>query len=607
MLVFAAAFMAAGVFLLPYQFPPETPILSASSIAGFNNSIAYLCFVVALPALAVLAAGELAGDSSVKILGNSEALFRRPDAFVIAVLAAHAALFGSLYLWKHGFVFAEALYFQETAYRLAAGAKPFVDFNFFYGPALLYPTAFLARYVGLPAAYALYYVVCYLFGLYLLFILLAALIDDRRWVRTWFAFFAFGFFNPITGLNYTFARFLLPPIALLAAWRCLQTPSVRRISSAACLLALAILCSPDIGVVTALGIGVLGTSRLVGDWQAGRSITPTAAVLTVILLGGLAMAGAASLLIDGTSQPALAYLTPIVTFSAGAWSTPIDPSAPMLALLAFSVLVAAILWSTWRAHPFSATASLMAGYAVMFVLMERAIFGKADVEHIAFSGLPVFCFAAGWSVAAAHRRSPAKWVAATLAVAVIAPLQFYHAMLFLPSLAWRTIPVAAAVESLPKATSASKEEIQRSLSRAVEYFGPDRPYYMHKLEYYRLPIYLRYQLKPVLYHPSLTSAFTRKDIEDVIADLRRSHAIVLARRSDLQGHAVAHLHPRWWHYVTSSPLPGSTVFNLTVEFQGRLEAPLVSFLNSSYDRRFEDGDVVGLVLQHDAIPGHALQ
>jgi hypothetical protein len=187
------------------------------------------------------------------------------------------------------------------------------------------------------------------------------------------------------------------------------------------------------------------------------------------------------------------------------------------------------------------------------------------------------------------------------------PLQFYHAMLFLPSLAWRTLPVAAAVESVPKATSPSKEEIQGSLSRAVEHFGPDRSYYMHKLEYYRLPIYLRYQLKPVLYHPSLTSAFTPRDIENVIADLRRSHAIVLVRRGDLQSKTPGHLDPRWWHYITSSPLPGSTVFNLTVEFQARLEAPLVSFLNSSYDPRFEDGDIVGLVPQHDSIPGHALQ
>ena len=114
-------------------------------------------------------------------------------------------------------------------------------------------------------------------------------------------------------------------------------------------------------------------------------------------------------------------------------------------------------------------------------------------------------------------------------------------------------------------------------------------------------------MKPVLYHPSLTSAFTEQDIENVIADLRRSHAVVLVRRADLEGTAAVPAAPRWWNYITSSPLPGSTVFSLTLEFQARLEAPLVRFLNASYDRGFEDGDIVGLLLRPDSTTGHALQ
>ena len=119
---------------------------------------------------------------------------------------------------------------------------------------------------------------------------------------------------------------------------------------------------------------------------------------------------------------------------------------------------------------------------------------------------------------------------------------------------------------------------------------------MHRLEYYRLPIYLRYQLKPFLYHPSLTSAFTTKDIEGVIGSLRETDVIVLARRSDLVVTPPRLFPMRWWYYATSSPLPGSQVYNLTLEFQSRLEAPLVQFLNSDYYvRAFEDGEIVGLV------------
>lgn len=69
-------------------------------------------------------------------------------------------------------------------------------------------------------------------------------------------------------------------------------------------------------------------------------------------------------------------------------------------------------------------------------------------------------------------------------------------------------------------SSATKEAIQANIARAVEQFGRDRLYYMHKLEYYRLPIYLRFGLEPILYFPSLTTAFTEADIQRVILELR---------------------------------------------------------------------------------------
>lgn len=605
-LILATAFLLAGVFVLPYQFPPASPILSASLLAGFNNSVAYACYVAGLGALGLLLANRFPASPVFSRVKDSRVLFGPPPPFVVGVMAAHALLFFGLYLWKHGFFFAEALYFQETAYRVEAGTRPFVDFNFFYGPALVYPTAFLARYLGLQPAYALYYIGSYLLGLYFLYVLLAALIDDRRWVVGWFLIFAVGFFNPITGLNYTLTRFLLPPVSLLAVWRCRQRRTASRMTAASLLLATALLCSPDIGIVALLAAGVTVAAGLFADRAVWDTAVANVAATGGAIAAGIALAGAALLVIDGTTQPVVAYLRPILTFSAGGWNTPIDPSVPMLTLLGFGVMAAAILWRTWCADPASATAPLAAGYAAMFVLMERAIFGKADVEHIAFSGLPSFCLAACWSVAGVRGRGRGTWAAAALVVGVIVPLQFYHAMLFLPSLMHRTAPIAAPASDQATAASSSKEAVQASLSRAVEHFGPDQPYYMHKLEYYRLPIYLRYRLKPVLYQPSLTSAFTRQDIEGVIAELQHTHAVVLARRADIDGPAAPAPPSRWWNYITSSPLPGSTVFTLTLEFQSRLEAPLVRFLNGSYDRRFEDGDVVGLVLRQDTT-GHAVQ
>jgi hypothetical protein len=514
---------------------------------------------------------------------------------VIGTMIGCAALFGFLYRVTHGFMFAEALYFQDAAYRVRAGMTPFVDFNFFYGPLLVYPTALLSRYLGLSGAYAVYYVATWLAGLYLLWVVVAALVDDRRLAICWFLFFAVGFINPITGLNYTFTRFMLPPVTLLAVWRSLHGFTWPRSVIAVALVALAILCSPDIGVVTLAGAAVLSALSLA---QAGAGGGAARVRCVAIPLAGVIVAGGALMLIDGTVGSLEAYFRPIVTFSAGGWSTPIDPSVPMLALLGFSALVAALLWAMWWRAPISPMGALAAGYAAMFMLMQRSIFAKADVEHIAYSGIPVFVAAAGWSSSSPVNRRRSTWLAGALLVGIVAPLQFYHAMLFLPSVVQRasraTVVSAAGAAAAP---AASKDAIRASLARAVEFFGPDRIYYMHHLEYYRLPIYVDYQLKPFLYHPSLTSVFTREDIEGVTRELQASQAVVLTRRVDLDLPVVRPLPTRWWYFATSSPLPGSAVFNLTVQFQARLEEPLRQFLVTNYTRQFENGEIVGLTFR----------
>ena len=596
-----------GVFVLPYVFPPSSSILSASALAGFNNSVAYVCYVLALCLLAFTLAGRFSAPVAFLRVSASRPLFTVPPLPVIGVMIGYVGLFDVSYRLTHGFVFAEALYFQDAAYRVQAGATPFVDFNFFYGPLLVYPTALLSHYLGLQAGYATYYVASYLAGLYFLYILFAALIEDRRWAIGWFLLFAVGFINPITGLNYTFARFLLPVVALLAVWRADQEVTLSRSTAAVVLIALAILCSPDIAVVTLAGTCVLSAV----SWSRLRSgATGTLLSCVGIPMAGVGVAGGALMLIDGTFRPLKAYFKPIVTFSAGGWSTPIDPSIPMVSLLGFSVLAAVLLWAKWRERPGWPIGALAAAYGVTFVLMQRSVFAKADVEHIAYSGLPVYLAAAGWSSSNPSDRRRAGWMAGVLLVGIVAPLQFYHAMLFMPSLVHRAIGSTGSAASGPAATkgSASKEAIQESLANAVEYFGPDRVYYMHHLEYYRLPIYLHYRLRPFLYHPSLTSVFTRQDIEDVTVDLRKSRAVVLARRSDLDVPSVQPLPTSWWYFVTSSPLPGSTVFNLTVQFQARLEEPLRQFLTTAYTRQFENGEIVGLVIQDQlALSRHAVQ
>lgn len=593
---FATAFLAlcAGLFVLPYLVPPTSTILSASYLVGYNNSLAYAVYVALMLLGGLWVSGRMGGARVRAALELDGPLFVAPPLPVVVLMLAHVALFAGLYVKAHGFTFGEPLYFQDAAYRARAGAIPFVDFYFFYGPLFVSPVALLSRVIGMFPAYALYYVATYLTGLYLLYVVVAAFTRERG-TLLWYGLFAIGFFNPITGLNYTFVRFMLPIVTLLATWRCYQQLDLRRWMFAVSLFTVAVLSSPDLAVVTVAATVVLLVMLVWVETPRGM-LTASGAALAAIPVSALALSCAAMLLIDGTWRPIAAYMMPVLTFSAGGWSTPIDPNLPMLALVIATLLASSLIWSAWRESNGAPMSALLVAFGALILLMQRASLGKADVQHIAFSGLPAFLAAAAWMLSGRRARTQ-QWLAALIVVGVVLPLQFYHAMLFVPSLLqkWSTpASVGAAPADAPR--PATKADVQASIEKMVQKFGTDRLYYMHRLEYFRLPVYLQHDLKPFMYQPTLASAFTSKDIDDVIAQLRNNEVLVLARRSDLTvASPVTPLPTHWWFYATSSPLPGSQVFNLTLEFQARLEAPLVSYLNTQYDIVFEDGDIVALV------------
>ena len=596
--VVALGVLSFGVFLLPYIVKPSSTILSASFLVGFNNTLAYAWYGLSLVAGGYLVSRPGVGARVRETFDAPQSIFVRPTPIVLAVMVGHLALFAALYVKAHGFTFGEPLYFEDAAYRAQSGAVPFVDFYFFYGPLMISPVAFLARFVGVFPAYGMYYVGTYVLGLYFLFVVIGAMTRGRD-LTAWFLLFSIGFFNPITGLNYTFVRFMLPIVTLLATWQCYRHPTRRRWSAAVAMFTLSVLCSPDVAIVTVGSIGVLGVILLWVETPRGMA-TVGGAALALVPVCGLLLSFAAMLLIDGTLRPVAAYLMPVVTFSAGGWSTPIDPSLPMVSLVIATLVAAGLVWSAWRESAGTPVSAAIAAFGVLGILMQRASFGKSDIQHIAFSGLPAYLAAATWAIPAAVRGRARQWVAALLLIGVVGSLQFYHAMLFVPSLLQkRTQAASPLTAATPSAPVATKAEMQASIERAVAQFGDGRRYYMHRLEYFRLPVYVAHRLKPFMFFPTLASAFTARDIDRVIASLRESgDAIVLARRADLAvALPVTPLATHWWFYLTSSPLPGSDIFNLTLEFQARLEAPLVSVLNTEYRIAFEDGEIVGLVRQ----------
>lgn len=595
-LLLSLAGMAVGVFIAPYLVPQPGALLSVSALAGFNNSLAYALYVLFLGLVIYLATrlSPTRAEPAEPLVASRPSLV--PPPIVTLVLGLHVVLFGALYAFKHGFVFAEALYFQDLLYRMKAGAVPFVDVHFFYGPALLYPALFLTRYVGIELAYAVYYVATYVVGLYLIYVVLGCLLRSHREAQAWFVFFALGLFNPYTGLNYAIVRHMLPVVALLAAWWCFRAPGVGSLAGTVVVVTLALVYSPEIGVVTLLSVGTLSALVLLRP-SGGLVLRAHPLVHLAVPVSSAALMVLLFHVIDPSYRALASYFELILTFSSGGWNTPIDPSLPTLTMIALTIMVGVVIVRTVRSRGWDESAVWLVSYGVLILLMERAAFGKADISHIAYSGLPLYLLAVRCAPGFWTWNGKNAWMAVLLFVGLVGPQQLYHGMLFLPYVE-RSVVHAQGMSGghASGRSSATKEAIQAGIARAVEQFGRDRLYYMHKLEYYRLPIYLRFGLEPILYFPSLTSAFTDKDMRGVIDELRERRAIVIARQADLEQLPPAvESGPHWLMFLTSSPLPGSAVYDLTNRFQARLEAPLLEFLKAEYDIGLEDGEIVALL------------
>lgn len=599
---FAVASMTllAGVFAVPYVIPSSSAVVSASTLAGFNNTAAYLLYVGLLPP-AGLALARLFKQAPIEtVLVNKVSLI--PTPLVWTVLGGHALLFLALFLVKGAFVFGDGLYFQHILARMASGAVLYRDVNFLYGPVMIYPAFWLSRVVGVTLAYGVYYIVMYLAGLYLLWLCMQAVVRQGHDTDRIFVLFSVGLFNLLLGMNYVLLRHVLPVAALLLAWRYVERPGVGRMAPpiAACFLALTY--SLELGVLAVASILGLGILRLLPIRQLG-AVCDGNCIKEFFGLVGICAAALGGFVgtfyvIDPSWQALLASLKPLLSYAAGGGNTPIYPSLPFVALMALTVQAVALTVRSLLSQGWKPGMELVLALLALSVVMQRPAFGKPDVPHIAYSGLPMFLLAllvippqVGWAKARILGLG-------VLLVGVMLPLQIFNVFMLKPYVE-KKFAGWGLTEAIVSTQPASKVPIQDSVRRAVVYFGGIQTYYFHVLDYYSLPVLLERDLKMVPYLSNIAEAFSLSDIRKIIAELQQTRAIVVSRKTDLQRSAPL-AYGGWegiLYQLTASPLPGSRCYAEVVAANETLRAPLREFLVSSYDVAFEDGELVGLTLR----------
>lgn len=592
--------MAVGVFVAPYLVPQYSSPLSASTLAGFNNVVAYL-FYVGFLVPAGLALARLLRQTPIEaaaVIVNDVRL--NPTFAVWAVLCGHVVLFSALFLVKGYFVFGDGLYFQHILARMASGAVLYRDVNFLYGPAMVYPAFWLSRVVGVTLAYGVYYVAVYLAGLYLLWFCIQAVVGRRQDADRLFILLSVGLFNLLLGMNYAFPRHLLPMAALLLVWRYVEQPEASRLLAPIAATFLALTYSLEMGALAIASILALGGLRVLALWRrwsadAGGRMGEFLGLLVVCLAAVSGLFGI-FYAIDPSWQAFTASLKPLLSYSAGGGNSPIYPSLPFFSLMAVSVLAVAFTARTLLSQGWRPGVELVLALLVLSLVMQRPAFGKPDALHIAYSGLPLFLLVllvvpsrAGWAKAR-------SWYLGMLLLGVMLPLQVLNLFMMKPFFE-RKLAAWRAPEAMASEGPGSKISIQDSLRRAVAHFGEGHLYYLHVLTYYSLPVIVESRLKQVPYIATLEEAFTFEEIGQVIHELRTSRAIVISRREDLRRPvppAVGGWQSALYQW-TASPLQGSRTFAEVVAANGALSEPLREFLASSYDVVFEDGELVGLI------------
>ena len=274
--VFAGLSIVAGlaaVFLLPWYIPSPVASTSMSYTYGFNNTVAMVAMAALLAVLFLifLQKKKLAGyDFAARAL--SRLLFDEKPApntkgyrfsFLILfclVAAAHVIWYGFLTYRKFG----DYRFFVGRLDLMALGFKPYRDFEFIYGPGMLYPAYWLHELtrggLSVDDAYLITLVGHWMVGMFLLYYAIGNLCGR---VNKTFVFLCIVItsLNFSMGLNYTLLRFIPPFASLIFLHRVYirdtrwSLPAVLRVGAAAFLLPLAnFSISPEMGVACLGGI-----------------------------------------------------------------------------------------------------------------------------------------------------------------------------------------------------------------------------------------------------------------------------------------------------------------------------------------------------------------
>lgn len=410
------------VFLLPWYVGGMTPVSGPSYELGFNNRVACLAIVATLVALTAYQFSRDVLQCDRDALLSFDERPRLLPAYDTARweygLLAIASVVMALVQWQWNAYVVMPYWGSEQAYFLGRidllemGLRPYVDFRFNYGPALLYVPYWLSHATGnalsFENAYAAVVAASFPVGYTFIFIVLRTLRISPA-VRPVVLLLACGMWMPLTlGLNTSPIRFCAVPAMLVffdAGMRRWASPVANMMQSIIGAIGAVVGCamlSPEMGVACLGGL-ISYASILVVAGRHDVALTTAA--------GGTIAAVVVACVFPG-------MVVGIQSFSSGGNNFPVYPNAASLTLLGCTGFVIPGLVVSAIRKPKDMRAPLAAALSGGSVLLLPAAFGRCDPGHVAGNGFTIFMLM--FAVLSSHHpASLRRWTIAFLGVFVV--------------------------------------------------------------------------------------------------------------------------------------------------------------------------------------------
>lgn len=313
----------AAVFFLPYLITPQRAI-SRSYVAGYSNRTAIAIFVLGTGLFAWFTGGRVSRRQ-----GNDSHLSW--SALAVGLLVSlFASLCGSRWPpWQ--IPGGECLYFLNRQQLLAAGRVPYLQFEFGYGPLLLYPSLWAQRMLHSSAlrGYMVTWVVECLLGTMMVWVVVRLLdlrVPSRRLLFGFLLLSQLAWLD-LGGLSYTAFREFCAAFCIAisyAVWKRTKSPWWMALSCVAS-VSFSMACSVDQAVGVAFGLNAY--MLLLSLHRRWRFPVGPLALSAVGSFGCFAAANHWGML--RTAR----------TFSSGGYSYPVLPS-PSITLALFAYVMA---------------------------------------------------------------------------------------------------------------------------------------------------------------------------------------------------------------------------------------------------------------------------